>query len=59
MHEKEVKNQAEHDELPVDTNEEANPVYQEENLQPREENVESDGNETEKIKAELSEQKNK
>ncbi|RNI33839.1 nucleotide exchange factor GrpE [Hanamia caeni] len=59
MHEKEVKNQAEHDELPVDTNEEANPVYQEENLQPQEENVESDGNETEKIKAELSEQKDK
>ena len=59
MHEKEVKNQAEHDELPVDTNEEANPVYQEENLQPQEENVDSDGNETEKIKAELSEQKDK
>lgn len=59
MHEKEVKNQAEHDELPVDTNEEANPGNKEEGLQSQEENFEAEGNESEKIKAELSEQKDK
>ena len=59
MHEKEVKNQAEHDELPVDTNEEANPGNKAEGLQSQEENFEAQGNESEKIKAELSEQKDK
>ncbi|HZW71528.1 MAG TPA: nucleotide exchange factor GrpE [Hanamia sp.] len=59
MHEKEVKNQAEHDELPVDTNEEANPGNKEEGLQSQEESFEAEGNESEKIKAELSEQKDK
>lgn len=59
MHEKEVKNQAEHDELPVDTNEETNPGNKEEGLQSQEENFEAEGNESEKIKAELSEQKDK
>lgn len=59
MHEKEVKNQAEHDALPVDKNEEANPGNKEEGLQSQEENFEAEGNESEKIKAELSEQKDK
>ena len=45
MHEKEVKNQAEHEELPVDTNEEANSGNKEENLQSQEENFEAEGNE--------------
>jgi len=61
MHEKEkeMKNQAEQDELPVEMNEEVNPGNDEENLQPENENPETVENETEKLRAELSEQKDK
>jgi len=57
--EKEMKNQAEQDELPVEMNEEVNPGNDEENLQPENENPETVENETEKLRAELSEQKDK
>ena len=57
--EKEMKNQAEQEELPVEINEETNPRNDEENLQPENENSETVDNETEKLRAELSEQKDK
>jgi molecular chaperone GrpE len=57
--EKEMKNQAEQEELPVEINEEANPRNDEENLQPENENSDTVENETEKLRAELSEQKDK
>ena len=57
--EKEMKNQAEQEELPVEMNEEVNPGNDEENLQPENENPETVENETEKLRAELSEQKDK
>jgi molecular chaperone GrpE len=57
--EKEMKNQAEQEELPVEMNEEVNPGNDEENLQPENENRETVENETEKLRAELSEQKDK
>src|SRR5574338_802528 len=57
--EKEMKNQAEQEELPVEMNEEVNPGNDEENLQPENENRETVENETEKLRDELSEQKDK
>ena len=57
--EKEMKNQAEQEELPVEINDEANPRNDEENLQPENENSDTVENETEKLRAELSEQKDK
>ncbi|MGN6342502.1 MAG: nucleotide exchange factor GrpE [Ginsengibacter sp.] len=57
--EKEMKNQAEQEELPVEINEETNPRNDEENLQPENENSDTVDNETEKLRAELSEQKDK
>ena len=57
--EKEMKNQAEQEELPVEINEEANPRNDEENLQSENENSDTVDNETEKLRAELSEQKDK